>query len=129
MAAYSVTVTLEKDLLVAGRECREYSIVEANMAPTNEYSISVGWPLFTIVSCYCDRTAGTGTTVQPKFGSATGLAVPNYHGQIRTAADPVAVQTPLRCSGNVLFGRTIPNNPAADHAATTILRIVKGWVV
>jgi hypothetical protein len=90
----------------------------------------------TVLMVECDRTAGTGTTVQPKLGKAaawsTGTTSVIYTWDSADAADFVHTVTPVQYAfiptetACHFYGRSTPNSAVADHSITTLILIRSG---
>ena len=84
----------------------------------------------------CDRSAGTGTTTQPKAGKAAGwtTATPDviYTWDPADAADFVHTVSEVPYAFKPedadphIYGRSTPNSAVADHTITTLLLIRSG---
>lgn len=131
--AYSATVTVEK-IQRGPRRAWIVRCTETDAAATSEWTIpnSAQLPEFGTITLYkADLTAGTGTTIQPKVGRATGptAATMDWVGQISAAAAYINDATPLRYSGlgdgRVLYIRSTVD-AGADNAISTEITIVEG---
>lgn len=119
--AYAATVTITHSANVNGRRYLVVTVAETEANSTSEYSFSVPFLVGTIASLKATRTAGTGTTIQPMIGTATGVAVST---QAREYQAPAAAahqrEAPMRSFyGPILYVRSTPNNAASDHTITT----------
>ena len=131
------TVTTFKTTAGGGRTATLYKIVETAVAVATEYSIAA--PTFgTIVSFKSELVSGTGTTIQPILGIATGFTADTFEeiSQINTAAAfinditaiPYALAAAFSAPSQNVGTITIRSTPdaAADNAVTTIIIIVHG---
>ena len=129
--AYVATVTPPVSVLDdLGRVNRVYVIAETGSKNTDEFEIKDVPKLFTITSYKATLTAGTGTTIQPKGGTATGWTVSTQEDLFlqSSAAAHINDNTPVRgyTSTGSIFIVSAPNNAATDHAITTEITIVEG---
>ena len=126
--AYAATVTTNLSGNVNGRQTLVVTVVETEAASASEYSFSVPFLVGTIASLKATRTAGTGTTIQPMIGTATGVAVST---QAREYQAPAAAahqrEAPMRSFyGPTLYVRSTPNSAVADHSITSEWIITAG---
>ena len=131
--AYAATVNVTSGV-TSGRRWWFVSITETGASSTSEWSVPASEHLpeqGTITLYKADLTAGTGTTIQPKLGRATNPTVDtqNWIGQIAAAGAAINDASRLYFSGltgGILYGRSTPNNAAADHSITTEITIWDG---
>ena len=130
--AYAAVVT-KTERVVAGRRTWRIAIAETEAAVASEWSASLDYigPV-TLTRFILTRSAGTAATVQPKLGTATGLAGLAFIAQ-QAAAVAVAtgVNDPSKRSFNLtdgkLYGRSTPD-AGADNTFATVLELTEGVV-
>ena len=119
---------------IDGRNYYFVSFVETNVSSASEWSVS-GVPfLGQIVHYKATLDAGTGTTIDPVFGRITGFTLdtqdavdPGYTAAV--SIDDIGPTTYHLASwdaNGTLFGRSRPNNVAADHTIYTEFVIIEG---
>jgi hypothetical protein len=107
-----------------------------NTVTVNGVSLATGqaWALprsGRIVHYQATETAGTGTSIQPRLGKVTGWTASTQAdiGQVTAAAMYINDATPLAFTlrpsdTGTLYGRSTPNNAAADHTIVTSIALV-----
>ena len=132
--AYVQTTPVVRRFSVSGREFLFISFTETEASPTSEWSVTGIPPTGQVLLYHSTLTAGTGTTIQPFLGRITGFAANSeyYIGGSTTAAVSVNESSVLTYTYGViettqtLFGKSVPNNPAADHTIITEILIGEG---
>jgi hypothetical protein len=127
-----VTVT---PVTIRGIRHHKCVIAETDYTSTT-YTEIPGVPLKgTIISYKATLTAGTGTTINPKAGlTATFTVSTQTHIGTNTAtAVHVHDQTLLRYdstegTAGSIWIQSSPNDATADHAISTVILIVDGWL-
>ena len=118
---------------IGGRHFYEWAITETDAATGSEFTLEQVPVFGTIVSYEATLTAGTGTTVNPRIGIATGFtdSTQNHVGTNSTTAAHVNDQTILRyyAAGGQLFILNNCDDLTADHSIGTRIMIVEGWDV
>ena len=141
--AYAQTDPVVTRDLRGGRYVYVVTFTETEAAAGSEWSIAAakGLPLLgTIVLYKATLYAGTGTTIQPAVGRAAGVlwtigtkAVTSqaHIGQVSAAAVVINDATGIRyrlLDTGIMYGRSTPNNAAADHSVVTELHIIDGVI-
>lgn len=132
--AYTQSTPTVKVTMEGGRQVVRISFTETETSSTSEWVVTDSRlpRMGTVVLYKADLTAGTGTTIQPKMGRATNPTVDtqNWIGQISAAAGAINDASPLRFANlaGVLYGRSTPNNAAADHSVSTEITIISGVI-
>jgi hypothetical protein len=132
--AYAATITIRRRTF-DGRRAFVVGIAETEARDTSETEITdatgerlprVG----TVVQVKSTLTPGTGTTIDPTLGNATGapaasqrLVWANGTAAAHIFAGPSALGT---YTGGRLFWRSTPNSTATDHTVNTEIIIVEG---
>lgn len=129
-AAYTITGVTGPVTSIGGREQWVVTVTETGVRDTSEVTI-LGVPVCgTIVSVRAKLTAGTGTTVHTRVGTAAAFVADSYDERLEataTAAQYVEVGSAPYCSSaRTLYLRSAPNSVVTDHAITTELIIVAG---
>jgi hypothetical protein len=131
----AVTVTGAVEV-VGNRRVIRIRAVETGISSSSEWSTSgldINLPGAGYVQqLQAVRTAGTGTTIQPRIGKATGWADSTIDA-VCGVATPAAyhnegIPAPF-CFGpsqaRVLYFRSTPDNAAADHSVETLVVITE----
>lgn len=129
-AEAAATVTVSPIATVASRSHVLVSVTETGNRDTSEVTIS-GLPACgTIVWYRAKLTAGTGTTIHPRLGTAASFTADSYDEVLETTATAASLveagSTPYCTSTGTLYLRSAPNNAATDHAITTQFVVVAG---
>ncbi len=117
----------------AGRRTWLITVSETLAASGSEFSI-FGLPIVgTIVRYGATLTAGTGTTINPILGRASGFAAntQDWIGTQTTTGAHIADITNLRyrlTSAGTLYVRSTVNSATADHTILTEIEVVEGTV-
>lgn len=130
VSAAIAQVTVSPVAQVSGRTHYLVTVAETGARDTSEVTVS-GVPYCgTIVSLRAKLTAGTGTTIHTRAGTAASFVADSYDEIIEataTAAQYVETGSAPYCtSTGTLYLRSAPNNAATDHAITTEIVIVAG---
>lgn len=130
--AYAGTVTVKR-LTVSGRRHLLITIAETEAAATSEATIPAAdmFDVGTIVSVKSTLTAGTGTTVDPRCGRATGWSDATQDAIYSNGSAAANIDTRpgsvfSRQAGQALYWRSTPNDATADHSISTEILIVEG---
>ncbi len=120
-----------------GRRYIHLTFAETSARDTSEWTVT-GLPrVLTLVRYNATLTAGTGTTLNPRLGRATGWSV-NTQDDIATNATTAAhisdntklafvlLATVAGDDIGTLFGKSQANSTATDHAISTELTFVVG---
>jgi hypothetical protein len=128
--AYAAAVTVAVEV-ISGRRHYLVTIAETEAAAASEFTVPNLPQRGKIMSYKAKRTAGTGTTVDPIIGrSATPTtATLDAIWENGTAAGNIDSFPGVQyySSTGTIYGRSTPNNAAADHTITTQILIVEGW--
>ena len=129
--AYVATVTGPTVSVIKGRAHYRYKVVETGASPTSTFTLP-GAPAVGFVSLYrANITAGTGTTINPRLGRTVGFVTTTNDviGVNSTTAALINDGSVLKYAGLVagnIFGRSYPDNAAADHSITSEIEVVEG---
>lgn len=91
--AYSATVTVTGPVISAGRRHWFVTCAETDAAATSEWSFATGLAdgaCVSIVHYVGVLASGTGTTIQPKYGTAAGVAAIDERAEFAAAAASVS---------------------------------------
>lgn len=127
---YAAVVTVTPTVISAKRH---YLVLvsETLARDTSEYSVPGIPQRGKIVSYRATLTAGTGTTIAPKIGTAAGF-VASTQAHVATQS-PAAIyindQSELKyqVTTGTLYIRSTVNNVAMDHSISTEILILDGW--
>ncbi len=131
-AAYTqgtVTITRARG---GDHRCVEVAWTETEAGAATEATIGpLDWTHGTIVEIHFDRTAGTGATMNPKIGRATGWSTTGIdHILTATAtADPIHEQGVTHyysASGKLFVVPTL--NAGSDNSVTANVKVCEGWL-
>lgn len=132
--AYTSSSTLTKKT-ISGRRYYLITITETEAAATSEHEISMADApqLLTVVSVKSTLTAGTGTTIDPRLGRATGWADNTQDAIFSNGTAAASIDTQpgsviWRPVGQNLFWKATPNDAAADHSISTEILCIEGFV-
>ena len=131
--AYAATISIKRQS-VAGRRHYIVTITETDAAASSEVELLDGSTpetelpqIGTVMHCKTTLTAGTGTTVDPKLGTATGWTIDTQDAIWANGAAAAHINAkPLTHYNGSLFWSPVPNDATADHAISTELWIVEG---
>jgi hypothetical protein len=135
--AYAQSAITRVEWVHGGRRFIHLTFTETEAAATSEWSVT-GLPrCLTLTRYNATLTAGTGTTINPKLGRATGWSASTQDdiGTNSTTAAHINDNTKLAfvllaaVTGDdkgTLFGCSQANNAAADHSISTELTFVVG---
>jgi len=134
--AYTQSEPVVTRTMNGGRYIWRVSFTETEASSTSQWTVSDGsLPLSgTIILYTATRTAGTGTTIQPEIGRATGWTINTQdHIARQTSAaahihDSTGAIYALVTASPALFGRSTPNSAVADHTIYTELLIIDGVI-
>lgn len=129
--AYVSTVTGPAIKVIRGRAHYRWTVVETGAAPTDTFTLPGAPSVGTLTLYRANLTAGTGTTINPRLGRTVGFATTTNDviGVNSTTAALINDASNLRYAGLVasnIFGRSYPDNAAADHSITSEIEIVEG---
>ena len=129
-AEAAATVTVSPIAIVAGRAHYLVEVVQTAQRDTSEVTVS-GLPVCGTVVWLRERlTAGTGTTIHLRIGTAAAFVADSYDEILEataTAAQYVEAGSGPYCTASgTLYLRSGPNSTATDHAITTQFVVVAG---
>lgn len=129
--AYAGTVT-KRENRKGGRRIISLDIAETEARDTSEWSYGPLPRFVTMTHYQATRTAGTGTTINPRLGTATGWTASTQSdiGTNTTTAAHINDQTLVRIDGGAegwtLYGKSQPNSSATDHTISTKIALLVG---
>lgn len=128
---YASTVTGPIISVVHGRAHYSWTVVESGAAPTDTFTLPGAPTVGTLKLYRAILTAGTGTTINPRLGRTLAFVVStqDWIGTSSTTAAVINDASDLRYSAlpaGKLYGRSLPNNAAADHTISTEIVVVEG---
>ena len=129
--AYAATVTITDIAPQGGHKAKLISIAEAETAATSEWSAAIGWAEYTIVSYRATLTAGTGTTVNPRLGRATGWTASTQDDVGTNVTTAAHIDDPTKLyvvAGPTLYGVS-QVSAAADNVVATEIIVLAGLAV
>jgi len=107
------------------------SETEASSAAGAEFSFKMPFTEATLVKYKATLTAGTGTTINPKLGKATGwtASTQNDIGTNSTTAAHIDDESKVTFySAGVVFVHSQANNAATNHSITTEMIFIEGLI-
>jgi hypothetical protein len=128
---YVSTVVGPTISVIKGRAHYRYKVVETEASPTSTFTLPGAPSVGTFTLYRANLTAGTGTTINPRLGRTVAFATGTNDviGVNTTTNAFINDASNLRYAGLVasnIFGRSYPDNAAADHSITSEIEIVEG---
>lgn len=117
--------------MAGARRAMHVEFTETGLTTTSEWSVACPFVSGEITLYRAALTSGSGSTIQPAVGTATGFTSAatddDFADQIATAAATINDGTSLKFSGarGHLYGKTTPDS-GTNNAAWTRLTIVEG---
>lgn len=112
---YAFAVTVLHTKLLNGRRHVCFQIEEENVGPTDEWSVELGDPFWTLTLFEAQLvTAGSASTLDPELGLSAGFVIDTLDevADTVTPSANVRVQDDVRFVGTRLYGRSKPDNTA-----------------
>ena len=128
--AYAATIS-KTYTTISGRRTFLIQVAEVEAAAGSEFEIGGLPEICTLISYRATRTAGTGTTIAPVGGAATGFSAASQDENFSISAAAhvnESTKVPLRLPANKLVIRSTPSNAASDHTIGTLITLVEGVV-
>lgn len=130
--AYAAAVTVTGPVISAGRRHWFVTCAETEAAAASEWSFDTGLSVgacVSIVHYVGVLVSGTGTTIQPKYGTATGIAAIDERAEFSAAAATVSDASAVSfctADGKVYVRSTV--DAAADNVVNTRITYVEGAI-
>lgn len=129
---YAVTILSRRTTVERGRRHVTITVRETEAATGSEFSIPGLPPKGKIVSYKSTLTAGTGTTINPRLGLATGFVddTQDHLATNSTTAGHINDQVQLRYQTADEAGELFINSSVdagADNTIDTEIMVVEGW--
>lgn len=112
---YAFAVTVLHTKLLNGRRHVCFQIEESSVGPTDEWSIELSDPFWTLTLFEAQLvTAGSASTLDPELGLSSGFVIDTLDevADTVTPSANVRVQDDVRFVGTHLYGRSKPDNTA-----------------
>lgn len=115
--AYAVAVTPGTVRQINGKTHASFEIVETDVSPSSEWSISLGDSYWTMTLFEAHLyTAGLASQIDPDLGRSASFTVGTLN-EVATNTTPgvhIRTQEDVRFVGSTLYGRSKPDNTAGE---------------
>lgn len=130
--AYAATILSRRTTVERGRRHVTVTVRETEAATASEFTIPGLPPKGKIVSYKATKVAGTGATINPRLGLATGFMdnTQNHLATNSTTAAHINDQVQLRYQTVDEAGELFVNSnvdAAADNTIDTEIMVAEGW--
>jgi len=130
--AYAAAVTITGPTYHGGRRFWVIACTETEAAAASEWSFDTGLSdgsTVTVLNYVAELASGTGTTIQPKYGTAAGLAAINTRAEFDAAAATINTSDPITfglaaADGKVYIRSTVDAD--TDNTINTSITICEG---
>lgn len=129
--AYAAAITITK----IGPRSYSVAIAETEAASGSEATITLPFRAGVVLSQRGVLSSGTGTTIDPQLGTASGLSTGDHrllmeHGTAAASVNNVptnGIGAPFFVANGKLYHKSVPNDATADHVIATEYLIREGF--